>query len=196
MSVKSIVIPSENYTGYEQGIIYSLGTWDGGRTVVRCVDEFYPKYLEKLFGTKTYSQILPEREKKQYIIKSTRIQNVSLRDVKDPVAFIRAYAEIHGNITPVTQHHKNGKVHVIGFKIYGQEEVLEYIMSFSPVLRKKPCEIKTNMDGGYTGKTYSITFQKRETETFLNFIDGYPKNESVWGKWDNKKGYILKMDIE
>lgn len=179
-------------TGYQQGILVALGSWNGDRLTVRSIDRWYPDQIQPLFRNRVYSiddTHVPGR--RQYIIKSLSAHIPTLDEVVDWQGFARAYIEIHGAIAPITQHKK----HAPGMKIYGREHVIEVLMAHLPIEPKKLYKITNSFDSDkYVGTTYSITIQKKETKDVLRWIDGEPKNKSVWVKWDEKMQKIKNMD--
>lgn len=179
-------------TGYQQGILVALGSWNGDRLYVRSIDRWYPDQIQPLFRSRVYS--LDDAHvsgRRQYIIKSPSAHIPTLDEVVDWQGFARAYIEIHGAITPITQHKK----HVPGMKIYGREHVIEVLMAHLPIEPKKIYKIENSVDSDkYIGTTYGITIQKKEAKAVLNWIDGEPKNQSVWNRWDEKIKKIKSMD--
>lgn len=179
-------------TGYQQGILVALGSWNGDRLYVRSIDRWYPDQMQTLFRSRVYS--LDDAHvsgRRQYIIKSPSAHIPTLDEVVDWKGFARAYIEIHGAITPITQHKK----HVPGMKIYGREHVVEVLMAHLPIEPKKIYKIENSVDSDkYIGTTYGITIQKKETKAVLDWIDGEPKNPSVWNRWDEKIKKIKSMD--
>lgn len=132
-------------TGYQQGVLLALGSQHGDRFGVRCIDRWYPDHVQPIFGTKVYSiadQHKPGR--KQYIVKSVSVSAPHIDDVVDWRGFCRAWLEIHGGIKPVTRRRKTTReiYHVPGFRIYGNEHILQAIMHHLPIQPRKILEIK------------------------------------------------------
>ena len=80
---------------------------------------------------------------------------------------------------------KENKLEKLRLRIYGNEQILSFINNNLPAGIKKIQHIKNIVDTTYIGETCCIYYQsKREIYDILSWIDGSPKNEKVWNKWD------------
>ena len=174
-------------TGYEQGILYANGSQTSGRLVVRNNDKWYPDAVQKILGTNVYC--IESHGTKQYVIKSSKIKKPNIADIEDWPGFCRAYIEIHGllDIVQIWHSHrkKDYKVKRPRLRIYGREFVLEEIEKKLPAKPKKTQYIKNIVDDIYIGKTCCKYYQnKEEIIEILKYIDGFPRNEKLWKKWE------------
>lgn len=186
-------------TGYQQGILLALGSQLGDRYAVRSIDKWYPDSVQPLFNARVFSVSRKGREVPQWCVKSAHVRPPELTDVIDWQGFCRAWIEIHAGLVPITQYRMRGgvryKTHVPGLKIFGPRHILETIQEHLPVVPKRLQELVREVDGGqYTGRTWCITLQKQDTINTLEYIDGLPKNQAVWDKWDAKIEHVKHMD--
>lgn len=173
-------------TGYQAGIIYAIGSNAGdGRISVRSVDRWYCDVVQPLFGTAVYSQPDRGRDKIQYVVKGTRAKLVDLRSISDAVGFCRAYIELHGILDRRPAKDKRGnKIRTLRLRVYGREEVMEFLMENLPAGLKKMQHISNLIDGVYNGETCAIYYQSRkEILKIMDYIDGEPRNEKIWESW-------------
>ena len=101
-----------------------------------------------------------------------------LDDIKNFSAFVRAYIEIHGVLdSHIIKGYQNRRTRL---RIYGNLDVLSLLNDVLPAKPKKIQEINTQ-----TGTTYCLSYQsKAEVCEILDWIDGSPRNESVWERWN------------
>ena len=173
--------------GYQQGILMALGCWQGDRFSVRSIDRWYCDAVAHLFpASSVYSQNVRGRESKQHVIKSSRVKPPDLCEVVDWQGFCRAWIEIHALIDLSKRLNRNGThYYAPRLRIYGSSKILEKITAVLPANPKKIQHIKNNFDG-YVGETNAIYYQsKKEIINILEWIDGEPRNESIWAKWQN-----------
>lgn len=183
-------------TGYQQGILLALGSQHGDRFGVRCIDRWYPDHVQPIFGTKVYAIADWHKPgRKQYIVKSVSVSAPHIDDVVDWRGFCRAWLEIHGGIKPVTRRRKTREIyHVPGFRIYGEEHILQAIMHHLPIQPRKIQEIKAITDKIYEGKTYCISIQSpADVFATLEYIDGLPRNERIWDEWAVKLSKLTNL---
>lgn len=181
--------------GYQQAIIMALGSNQGDRLAVRSINKGFCDAVQPLFGTSVYSIRPAGREALQWCVKSSRVVMPCLADVTDWAGFCRGWIEAHGTIKPVTQYRRKIKMHVVGLKVFGPEDVLNAMQGNLPITPKRLERIENSVDGIYTGRTFAFTLQKADTARVLEFIDGMPRNEAVWGTWERRKIEIGKMDV-
>lgn len=173
-------------TGYQTGIIYAIGSSSGdGRVSVRSIDRWYCDVVQPLFGTVVYSQTLKGREKPQYVAKGKMNKQINLDNVVDVAGFCRAYIELHGVLDRRSAKDRSGnRIWPLRLRVYGCEEVLEFLMRNLPAGLKKIQRISNLVDGKYNGDTCAIYYQsKKEIFEILDYIDGEPRNEKIWELW-------------
>ena len=177
---------------YCTGIAYATGYFanDGNKKylVVRNVDKWYVENIEKESKYHVYeSKHNIDRDGRvQWTIKARDINFISpINEIKCHQDFCRAYIEIHGVVDLANAKDRKGNpVKRLRLRIYGNEEIIMYINKILPAGEKKIQYIK-NTVGGYVGKTCALYYQSRiEILNILQWIDGNPKNFSVWDKWN------------
>ena len=186
-------------TGYQVGILYALGGWQKDneyrRYCVRHRDRYFLDAVSPLFGTKMYEQ--QSHGLTQYVIKSSNVEIPALEDILDVKGFCRAYIEVHGKISAQTRHDRKTyeKYHVLRMRIYGCENVLNFIQANWPLRSRKLQPIENKIDGKYTGRTFELSVQGNDgVMGVLSYIDGLPRNEAVWDEWKEKIERIKEMD--
>lgn len=179
---------------YCTGIAYATGYFanDGNKKylVVRNVDKWYVENIEKESKYHVYeSKHNIDRDGKvQWTIKARDINSITpINEIKCHQDFCRAYIEIHGVVDLVNAKDRKGNlVKRLRLRIYGNEEIIMYINKILPAGEKKIQYIKNTVDG-YVGKTCALYYQsKTEILNILKWIDGSPKNFSVWDKWNKR----------
>lgn len=177
-------------SGYMQAVLMSSGCYTGARYCVRNVDRWYCEVVESIFGTTIYSLKNHEKEYRQWVIKSAKVNPPKLTDVVDFRGFCRAYIELHGIVDIVflqRSRTSQEKRKMPRLRIYGKEEILRLIMNSLPAGNKKIQRITNKISGGYTGRTCAIYYQSgKEIEDILEYISGEPRNAAVWDKWREK----------
>lgn len=173
-------------TGYQAGILYSIGCWSGDRYTVRSIDRWYCDAVQPLFGTKVHPIKSPGRDKTQYQVKSKSVSGVDLSSVDDPIGFCRAYVEIHGIIDYLHAKTRKGKpILRLRLRIFGDVPVLEQLMVWLPAAPKKLQAITNRIGDKYIGSTYALYYQsKSEIMDILDYISGTPRNDAVWALWE------------
>ena len=182
-------------TGYQQGILTATGSWNGDRYCVRNIDRWYCGAVQPLFGTAVYPQTV--HSKTQWVVKSARVIPPDLSDISDHAGFCRAYIEIHG-LLDTTWRQRRGGYYALRLRIFGQEPVLNFIADRLPAETKKISSVINDISGGYTGRTGVIYYQsQQEVADILNYIDGNPRNPSVWSQWNSaiqKAGHSILLE--
>lgn len=175
------------------GIAYATGyiASDNGKQylVVRNLDPWYPKCIETESENLAYESKhnIVRDSKPQWVIKARNINNLpDIHDIINTRDFYRAYIEIHGVLDLATAKDRKGNHYKKPrLRVYGKEEILEHMISCLPAGRKKIQYITNTVSGGYKGKTCVVHYQSaREIDTILRWIDGYPRNERIWNKWN------------
>ena len=176
-------------TDYASGIAYGTGriASEKGKTYLhaRNKEEYYLKILEAETGYRVYKSS-DGRGGIQWNIKARNVEQLPpLPEIREPKEFIRAYMELHAVLDLANATTRQGKkIKILRLRIYGSEETLSWINENLPAGKKKMQYIK-NRTGEYTGETCALYYQsKREIPDILGWIDGIPKNEEVWKKWD------------
>lgn len=178
-------------TGYQAGIIYSIGSNAGnGRIAVRSIDRWYCDAVQNLFGTSLYYQVNQGRDKLQYVVKGKKVNPVRIGSVTDAAGFCRAYIELHGVLDRRSAKDKRGNsIWPLRLRVYGQEEVLEFLMDHLPAGPKKIQRISNLVDRVYNGETCAVYYQsKKEILKILKYIDGDPRNDKIWKSWKETIG--------
>lgn len=175
-------------SGYAYGIAYATGgiTEENGIKYLRIrnMDRFYPDCVASEIGVNVFKSNYIEkiREKQQYVVKAKQIKSLPpLEGIRDTAGFCRAYIEIHGLLDRRNVKHGSGNItRDLRLRIYGPEDLLIFINQQLPAKPKKVQHIK-NKDG----ETYAIYFQSQaEIKNILQWIDGTPKNQKIWDKWN------------
>ena len=177
---------------YCKGIMYASGCIKSegnvNRIAVRNLDKWYAECVGKEIGCTPYPSMYNiERDgSPQWTVKSRNITEMpDITSAKNPADFIRPYLELHSTLGTV----KVRDVRRLRFRIYGKEDFLNIIMCHLPAKPKKIQKISNRIMGKekvYSGKTSAIYYQSRsEIEQILNYINGYPKNDAVWDRWQS-----------
>jgi len=178
---------------YCKGIIYASGSIitesDSKYLTVRNIDKWYPDIVGKETGYHPYqSDHNIERDGcVQWIVKARNVHQMPcVSDIENYADFIRPYIELHGILDKVKSP-KTG-LYKMRLRIYGKEEILNFIMSVVPAEPKKMQYIKNRVITSgkeYVGKTCAIYYQSQnEIQKILHFIDDTPKNNTIWNKWE------------
>lgn len=179
---------------YCNGIAYATGYFanDGKEKylVVRNLDKWYVENIVKETGYTAYeSKHNFDRDgRNQWVIKCKNISELpNLTDIKKLSDFCRAYIEIHGVVDLANAKDRKGNpIKRLRLRIYGNEEIISYINKILPAGEKKIQHIKNTVDERYVGQTYALYYQsKTEILDILRWIDGNPKNISVWNNWES-----------
>lgn len=178
---------------YCNGIAYAIGYIANDAKqkylVIRNLDKWYPETISKETGNKAYeSRHNFKRDgKNQWVVKCRNIHDIpTLEHIQNKSDFCRAYIEIHGRIDLAnTKNRKGNPIKRLRLRIYGNEEILSFVNQNLPAVEKKIQHIKNSVDDKYIGQTYALYYQsKTEISEILKWIDGSPKNISVWDKWN------------
>ncbi len=174
-------------TGYQQGILYLVGSQQDDRFCVRNIDKHYIDAVADVFSPKRpYLQTRTDGGKDFWAIKSPHVTKPALSDVEDAQGFARAFIELQSTLDWATR--KKG-THYLRLRIYGAERDLEFLQSILPAKQKRIQHISSSIAGGYVGRTCALYYQSsREVRDVLSYIDGYPRNENVWKKWNELLG--------
>lgn len=171
---------------YCKGIIYSTGYLVNGEeksyVTVRNLDPWYANIVAEWNGKVNVYQSKYNLERdgaEQWAVKLFNLPRFpELDDIKNFSAFARAYIEIHGVLdSHIIKGYQNRRTRL---RIYGNLDVLSLLNDVLPAKPKKIQEINTQ-----TGTTYCLCYQsKTEVCEILDWIDGFPRNESVWEHWN------------
>lgn len=168
-------------TGYQQGILWSIGSNQGDRFIVRNIDKFYINAVADLFNTHPYFQKRKCDNKKDYwCIKSSTVKQILLYDVSDYIGFISAIIELQSCLKLSTRKRKDGSHYYRpALIIYGTKETLDFVQSFLPIKSKKIQTIRTN-----TGTTHSINITSlADLDSIYNYC--YHYNSDFWNRFDD-----------
>lgn len=177
---------------YYYGVAYATGSIinddEKAFLCVRNLDAWYPKCIENISKHKAYqSHYNVARDgKPQWVIKARDIQVLpQLSEIASPADFIRAYIEIHSVLDLSSRKSRSGERYKAPrLRIYGNEEILEYIQKNVPAGKKAVQTITNRVGAKYKGETRAVYYQlKSEIIDILKWIDGNPRNEKVWDKW-------------
>lgn len=180
-------------TDYSIGIAYGTGyiakEEEREFLCVRNLDPYYLKIIENEVPYKAYESKhnINRDGKPQWCIKVRNIASLpNLSEIKNKQDFIRAYMEIHSIIDLMNVKDKNNRIRKLRLRIYGNEEIISWISENIPANRKKIQYIKNIVESKYIGKTCCIYYQS-STEIFniLEWINGKPRNEKIWSKWQH-----------
>ncbi len=179
---------------YCNGIAYATGYFTNGTKekylVVRNLDKWYIENIAKETSYSAYqSTYNVERDgANQWVLKARDIHFLpELEGIKNKSDFCRAYIEIHGIIDiNLAKNRKGIPVKRLRLRIYGKEHMLNFINNILPAKEKKIQYIKNVVDKKYSGETCALYYQsKKEIEEILKWLDGCPKNDNIWDKWES-----------
>ena len=184
----ALIFGYNNMNDYCNGIVFATGYIAKEKNirylVVRNSDPWYVNCIAEETGYTMYKSGYYEKHRMtdQWIVKIRNVQNiVSLSEIQNVSDFCRAYIEIHGVLD--TSKRKNNK-RGLRLRIYGKEDVIQYINLSLPVKEKKVQYMQNKIENRYIGKTCAIYYQSRaEIEDVLRFLDGNPKNIRIWNQW-------------
>lgn len=176
---------------YAQGIILATARFEKtrGKIIVTNVDKFYPNYIAQFSGNEVYFQM--DAGKKQYVLKfwiDDADQTINQRNEKkyfpcletqqEYLDFLRAWIEIHG----VLDYCKSDNWRRMRLRIYGSIEMVERINC----LLEEHCNVpQKSVQILHNKKTGVIAFASQEqVERILQTIDGEPRNDVIWEKWE------------
>lgn len=177
---------------YCNGIAYAIGYFANDAKqnylVVRNLDRWYPEIISKETGYVAYeSKTNFGRDgANQWVVKARNINSLPrLEEIRNLKEFCRAYLEIHGVLDINMAKNRVGeRARRLRFRIYGTEDVLEFINKSLPAGKKKLQHIRNLVEGGYIGETYALYYQShREILNILDWIDGEPRNNKIWEKF-------------
>ena len=173
-------------SGYQAGILFATGCYDGSRYVVRNVDRWYCDCVQPIFGTTVYTQIV--RDKPQYVVKGNAIKTVDISSISDAPGFCRAYIELKSSFGLWQGKDRRGRKTnpKPRLRIYGSIDTLERLMDWLPAAPKKIQLCTGQHQDGYTGRTYAVYYQSAaEIIDIFDYISGSPRNDPIWGKWED-----------
>lgn len=172
-------------SSYACGIAYATGymATEKGRPFLflRNIDRWCADTIAAESRNNVYAQ------KSQWCIKARDVSVLpDLNDIEDLKSFIRAYIEIHGILDIMNFKNRRGEpLKKLRLRIYGKEHILKMINESLPAGIKKIQHIQNVVHSDYVGETSCIYYQSQaEIDNILNWIDGQPKNEKVWEKWE------------
>lgn len=177
---------------YCNGIAYATGYFaneEGKKYLfVRNLDKWYVENIAIETGCNAYeSRHNFERDgRNQWVVKCRNISELpTLHNIKSLTDFCRAYIEIHGCIDLANAKDRKGNpIKRLRLRIYGNAEILSFINKSLPAKEKKMQHIKNTVEEKYVGETFALYYQSQEEILeILKWIDGSPKNISVWDKW-------------
>lgn len=165
-----------NISGYQIGVLYALSSNAGdNRLIIRSIDKWYCEVCQELFRVNIYpNNYHYDRDKAtQWCLKGTlKVPFPKLEDITDIEGFCRSWIEIHSCLDKPRDK--------LRLRIYGKEEILKFLIQHLPVAMKKIQNIRTQ-----TGITSAVYYQSRkEIINIFDYINGYPKNDKVWDKWN------------
>lgn len=178
---------------YCNGIAYATGYIANDQKkpylVVRNLEKYYVEMIENEVGYKAYKikSKIQRDGRPQWAVKAWNIHELQpLNRIANAKDFCRSYMELHGNLDQATAKNRRGECYKRPrLRIYGKEEVIRYISSSLPAAEKKIQYVENIVDSKYIGKTCLIYYQsKTEILDILDWIDGTPRNEKVWEKWE------------
>ena len=181
-------------TDYGLGIVFGTGYIAEENkkkyAVVRNLDSYYAKTLEKETAYRAYeSKNKINRDgKAQWCIKIRNISELPLYlEIENKQDFIRAYMELHAMLDLRNAKDRRGnQIKRLRLRIFGNEKIISWINNTLPAKTKKVQHIKNIVDSHYIGETCCIYYQSEpEILNILKWIDGKPKNENVWLKWED-----------
>lgn len=177
---------------YCNGIAYATGCFVNDKKekylFIRNLDKWYAENVAKETGYAAYeSKSDFQRDKRnQWCVKCRNISELpALTDIKNLSDFCRAYIEIHSILDLANAKDRKGNpIKRLRLRIYGNEYIITFINKILPAKEKKIQYIKNSVGKKYIGETCALYFQsKSEIIEILKWIDGSPKNTSVWDKW-------------
>lgn len=155
--------------------------------VVRNVDSWFVKRIEKETGYRAYPSLDSRNKKTQWTVKARNIHAIpSLEEILCIKDFCRSYIELHGLLdTSKAKDKKGNSIRRLRLRIYGKENILSYINQVLPAKEKKLQYISNQVEGKYTGKTCALYYQsKMEILAILKWLHGEIRNETIWKKWE------------
>lgn len=126
---------------YCNGIAYAIGYFANDAKqnylVVRSLDKWYPETISKETGYRAYeSKHNFKRDgANQWVVKARNVNRLPiLEEIRNRKDFFRAYIEIHGVLDINLVKGRSGeRVKRLRLRIYGTEDVLEFINKSLPV---------------------------------------------------------------
>jgi len=168
---------------YSRGIIWATAylAKENGKQYIfaRNLDKWPIEYLANKAGANAYKD-----KKSKHCVKCRKItETPALDEIVNKSDFLRAYIEIHGVLDLWTNKEKKKKLRL---RIYGNIEIINYINNNLPAGRKKIQHIRNIVDKNYIGETEALYYQSQtEIPIILDWLDGIPRNEKVWKKWED-----------
>lgn len=175
---------------YSRGIIWATAylAKENGKQYIfaRNIDKWPIEYLAKKAGVNVY-----QGKSGKNCAKCRKITEFpKLNEISNKSDFLRGYIEIHGIIDIWKNKKKKEKLRL---RIYGNTEIINYINNNLPAENKKVQHIKNIIDKKYIGETEALYYQSQtEIPNILGWLNGTPRNEKVWDKWESLTRQIKK----
>lgn len=163
--------------GYQQAILYLLLSYIGIPTV-RCIDRHYIDAIAPLAPrSHPFLQRRAEKGKKDYwVLRSAALRKPALSEITDWRGFCRGFIELQGLVDTTKCRGSNRP----RLRIWGTHEDLSAIMAALPAHEKTIQNVRTQ-----AGATCALYYQSAsEIVDILNYIDGGPKKQPIWNRWD------------
>lgn len=164
-------------TGYQQGIMYLLGSQNGERFVVRSVARHYIDIVRPCFPANVHPYLQRRADGKQdyWCLKSAAVKKPSLSDVRDYPGFCRAFIELQGTL----DLHKLKGVMRPRLRLYGTDCDLSFVAAHLPALPKKMQIVRTN-----NGTCYALYYQSAaEIRAIIDYISSVQGNRDIADSW-------------
>ena len=164
-------------TGYQQSILYLVGSQLGDRFTVRNVDRHYIEAVEDVFvGYTPYLQKNSPGKRDYWVLKSPLVKKPTLSEVSDEQGFARGFIELQGTLASWT-HRGRARLRL---RIYGSEDDLQFLQRCLPAKEKKIQHVNTE-----NGSTCALYYQSgAEIFDIFRYIDGEPRNDRLWTQWE------------
>lgn len=169
-------------SGYQQAILYLIGIKASGKFLVRSVDKWYIDAVSDLFPTAPYLQRRNDGKKDFWTVKSAKVDyRLELDAVADKPGFCRGVIELQGTLDAWKHRSRKGASIVTPrLRIYGEPQILQFVMDSLPATAKKIQEVRTA-----TGCTCAVYYQSpTEVAEIMSYISGFPANLRKWETWD------------
>lgn len=183
--------PDVTLSSYSNGIAHATGYMcqENGKRylVVRNTDSWYVEQISAETGRKLY-----KLSSGGWAVKARNVHGIpSVREIENVNDFCRAFLEIHAVLDLASIRTRKGeRIKRPRLRIYGNENILTFLNAVLPAKEKKLQYITNTVDKTYVGKTCGLYYQsKAEILAILRWIDGEPKNEKVWDKWESVLKY-------
>lgn len=169
-------------SGYQQAILYLIGIKASGKFLVRSVDKWYIDAVSDLFPTAPYLQRRNDGKKDFWTVKSAKVDyRLKLDEVTDTAGFCRGVIELQGTLDVWKHRNRKGTSIVTPrLRIYGEPQLLRFVMGALPAAAKKIQEVRTA-----TGCTCAVYYQSpTEVAEIMSYISGFPANPQKRETWD------------